>query len=252
MLSGWGGSPASDNGRPDPRCTLIEELEVPGKPAHLRRLRPAEKLEAIEAQAAHLQKMSTSLWRGVDMPEILAGSIWRSSLTNRDVNAMFSAAKKEADLALPVANWLRNQGLKVYAEVPMGTKRPDLIGFKEGGWLSSTRLVSVELKNECGQLKRGLDQMTTFGEYSRHVYLACTPAMAAEYLNAHASSRSVRHWDPEVLNNKLREFGFGLLLVMSGSGGPFAIEVLGPREREPKAVKVTEVIEVLKTRPPYG
>ena len=44
-------------------------------------------------------------------------------------------------------------------------------------------------------------------------YLACTPAMAAEYLDLHAEARGVKHWDAEVLDRKLYKLGLGLLLV---------------------------------------
>jgi hypothetical protein len=89
-----------------------------------------------------------------------------------------------------------------YAEVPCGTKRPDLVGVKKARLLSRGRTVAVELKNSEAQLRRGLDQMTTFAEYVNEVWLACTPLMAAEYLHKHTASKTVRHWDPEVLNRK--------------------------------------------------
>ena len=55
--------------------------------------------------------------------------------------------------------------------------------------------------------------MGTFGEYANVVYLACTPAFAAEYLDRNSESRGVPHWDPGVLDRKLKAGGFGLLLV---------------------------------------
>ncbi|MEO7032868.1 MAG: hypothetical protein ABI548_03470 [Polyangiaceae bacterium] len=223
---------------------LVKVLEVPGKPAQLKRLSNPEKFSAIEAQALHLQRIPTSQWRGVELPEIIAGSLWHSDLPDRDVFAVFHAVKKEAHLAEAVAGWLREKGMRAYAEVPMGTKRPDLVGHRPGGLFSSHRVVSVELKNEPSQLKRGLDQMTTFGDYSHHVYMACTPALGAEYLHAHAASHSVKHWDPEVLNRKLTDFGFGLLIV----AGPEVCQIVPPRDRAPKREKLDEVLESIKRR----
>jgi len=76
----------------------------------------------------------------------------------------------------------------------------------------------VELKNSEAQLRRGLDQMTAFAEYVNEVWLACTPLMAAEYLHKHTASKTVRRWDPEVLNRKVSEFGSGLLIVADSGG----------------------------------
>ena len=227
---------------------LMTELDVPGKPAQLKRLPQHEKLAAIELQAVHCQRHPTSLWRGVTLPEILAGALWRSGLSDRKAFEVFYNPKKETDLRSPVAAWLAERGLKVYAEVATGTKRPDMIGYKEGGWLSSPRVVMVELKNDVSQLKRGLDQMTTFGEYSNQVYLACSAAMAAEYLDKHASAHSVKHWDPEVLNNKLRAFGFGLLIVSMPN---MITEVLAPTERLPGKNKLDEMLDLLKRAPEF-
>src|SRR5260370_13484779 len=88
----------------------------------------------------------------------------------------------------------------------------DVLGHKKG-FLSGNRLLSIELKNEVGQFERALDQMTTFRQYTQLTYLACTPTMAADYLDRHAEARGVKQWDSAVFKNKLESFGFGLLLV---------------------------------------
>ncbi|MEO7037382.1 MAG: hypothetical protein ABI548_25730 [Polyangiaceae bacterium] len=146
---------------------LMADLDGLGKPAQQKRLAKAEKLAAIEAHALHHQKQPTSPWHRVGVPEILVGLLWRASLSApKKWSDVFYWPKKETDLEKPVADWLRERGWKVYREVAMGTKRPDLVGYKEGGRPGSHRIVAVELKNEVSQLKRGLDRMTTFGEYS--------------------------------------------------------------------------------------
>jgi hypothetical protein len=94
-------------------------------------------------------------------------------------------------------------------------------------------------------MKRGLDQMTTFAEYSHEVYMACTPDLAAQYLFKHANARSVRHWDPDVLDNKLERFGFGLLLV----AGTFGVHVVRKlRAQYPKPEKIKELMDTLHAR----
>ncbi|MDX2053052.1 MAG: hypothetical protein SFV15_11705 [Polyangiaceae bacterium] len=223
---------------------LLAELDVPGKPAQLNRLPLEQKIALIDAQATHLQNVRSSLWYGVPIPVILVACIWRSNLTNRDVFGHFAAVKNEVELARPVAQWLRSSKLTPYAEVAMGTKRADLVGYRQGRWLRAPSVVAVELKNDTAQLKRGLDQMTTFGEYATQVYMACTPAMAVEYLDSHAWQPSVKHWDSHLLNKKLQTCGLGLLLVM----GPQVVELISAKERVPDPSKVDEVVNILRSR----
>jgi hypothetical protein len=234
---------------PDAALTawLMELLEVPGKPAQLKRLSAAEKLSAVEHQVEHLRKTRTSLWYRVEPAEIVAATIFRGFRggTSRTPK-VFGAVKTESALKKPVAAWLRQaKKADVYGEIPMGTKRVDVMGHrKEGMIFSSDVIVAVELKNEIEQLKRGLDQMTTFGTYAHEVYLACTRYMAAEYLSRHADAKNVHHWDPDVLNDKLRQLGFGLLLV----DGDDVDEIIPPVRRSPDAKKVKEVLAVVDDR----
>jgi hypothetical protein len=217
---------------------LIEELSVPVKPAHLKRMSKDDKIDAIERTALDHQEHPKAIWYGVSVPEILAGALLRSKTRNRYVAAVSYRPKRDAELEKPVASWLVNRGVRVYSEVPTGTKRADMIGYKKGGVLSTAHVVIVELKNSIDQLKRALDQMTTFGEYAHEVYLGCSSAMAAEYVTKHASANGVEQWDPEVLNNKLRSFGFGLLLV---SGETHVDELLAPKGRVPQRAKAREL-----------
>lgn len=47
---------------------------------------------------------------------------------------------KETDLAKPVANWMRNQGYTVYAEVPLSGRCVDFVGLRNGD------MICIELK----------------------------------------------------------------------------------------------------------
>lgn len=228
---------------PEALNAIMEAVDVPGKPAHLRRMSNAEKLAAIERQAEHLRRSDTSIWYGSSIPEIVAASLYRANLTKSARVELFHGRKTEGELKSPVAAWLKARGMVAFDEVPMGTKRPDVVGHASGGWFSSERVLAIELKNDVEQLKRGLDQMTTFGQYSHAVYLGCTPHMAAEYLNRHGSARNVTRWDARVLESKVKAFGFGLLLV----AGDDVHEVVAPRVHEPDGTKVREVVASLRT-----
>jgi hypothetical protein len=187
--------------------------------------------------------MRSSEWFGVVPAEIVAAHLWRG-LGARDRKMMFSAVNKEAELLRPVATWFKSKGFDVYAEVPAGRHRIDLVAINPGGIFKRPQLIAVELKNSLSQMKRGLDQMTTFGQYATEVYLACTPAMAAEYLDTHARVPGVKHWDATVLQDKLEAFGFGLLLVSVNFDN--IEEAIKPQRRTAKAACLSDVVDTLK------
>ncbi|MGH7295865.1 MAG: hypothetical protein ACRELB_13060 [Polyangiaceae bacterium] len=223
---------------------LVDELEVPGKKAVIKALSRAEKIAAINAQIEHFRSSPTSVWSGVASLEVLAAAIFWSRMPDRYVSQLFSNVKNEHALLAPVTTWLRAKDMHVFDEVPLGANRVDVLAFKKGGWFSSTEIVGVELKDDLGQMKRGLDQMATFGDYAHRVYLACTPFLAADFLAKHAEGVKVKHWDPNVLNRKLDQIGAGLLLVE----GDQVYEYREPRQRSPDAKKLEEVELALKGR----
>ncbi len=226
---------------------LLAQLTVPGKPGVLKAMSHREKLQAIEHQIDSYAASPASVWRGTNTAEVLAASIFRASVSRvlpLKVGAeLWSDVPTEACLAGPVARWLKTVGVDTYAEVPLGTKRADVLGFRKGGLLSGSRSIVVELKNEHEQMKRGLDQMTTFAQYGHETYLACTPFFAAHFLDRHAEGQKVKHWDPAVLREKLAAFGFGLLLVE----GEHVFEVMRPERRTPTPGKLAEVEFALRT-----
>jgi hypothetical protein len=84
--------------------------------------------------------------------------------------------------------------------------------------------------------------MTTYRHYAEEVYLACTPHMAAEYLDRHANARGVRHWDAHVFDKKLESLGFGLLLVLTSPDGPFVLEAIKAQRNTPDDKKLKEIL----------
>jgi hypothetical protein len=224
--------------------TLMEMLEVPGKPSLLKQLTAAEKQQAIEAQIEHFRKSPTSVWYDVPELEVLAASIWRAgadgdfALTRKMVQEIFCAVSREDDLRHPVARWLQNRGHEPYMEVPLGRRRIDLLGVS-----GRESLLAVELKNEDKQFSRGIDQMGTFAEYAHAVYAACTPAFAADYLDRNTESRGVQHWDPGLLDRKLTAGGYGLLIVERDS----VFEVIKPGEKTPSQQRVEDALRSLSS-----
>jgi hypothetical protein len=180
----------------------------------MNRLPSEAKLELLEGHIEYLRKLKTSPWYKSEPLEILAGELWSAPSVPKATKAnLWYPVKRESALLEPVADWYAEDGWKVYEEVPLGRNRADLVAHFKGGFLQKERLSAIELKNNLAELKRGMNQMATYAQYTNRVYLACTPWLAAEFLHDHASARSVKRWDPLIFNNKLERAGFGLLIV---------------------------------------
>ncbi len=223
---------------------LMEQLQVPGTTAIHNQMNYHQKKAAIEDQIEHFRQTPTSFWYGVAVHEVLAASIWRARgivLSERVIRDKFYDVAREEDLRRPIARWLEALNETPYMEIQLGRRRIDVLGYKKSGALGSPRLTAVELKNSDEEFRRGPDQMGSFAEYSHAVYLACTAAFAAEYLERNAGHRSVNHWDPTLLDRKLKQGGFGLPIVERDH----VFEVVKPVEQTPSAARVATVVSRL-------
>jgi hypothetical protein len=229
---------------------LVEQLQVPGEPKNLKPLSVQAKMELVHTQIDHFRRTPTSVWYGVPTFEVLAASLWRASddpfyrekglLTRKLVHRRwFCGVSEEDDLKIPVAKWLVNRGVEPYMEIPLGTGRVDVLGYKKASLSNASRLIAIELKNDYEQFKRALNQMGTFAEYTHVVYMACTPAFVAEYLDHNEGSTG--HWDKDVLERKLAAGGFGLLVVERDR----VFEIVKPIERNPSSENSARVIGAL-------
>lgn len=219
---------------------LIEQLQVPGTAATHNLMTDEQKKVAIETQIEHFSQTPASFWYRVPAREILAASIWRCGgdlLSQRVIRDKFYDVAREEDLRRPVARWLQNRGEDAYMEIQLGRRRIDVLGYNKRG----PRLTAVELKNSDEEFRRGPDQMSSFAEYAHAVYLACTPAFAADYLERNAEHRAVNHWDPTLLDRKLRQGGFGLLIVERDA----VFEVINPVVQDPTPERLSKIISGL-------
>jgi hypothetical protein len=216
---------------------LMEQLQVPGTVATHNLMNDREKEAAVEGQIEHFSQTPTSFWYRVPRREILAASIWRMGgdlLSQKVISDKFYDIAREEDLRRPVARWLQARGDEPYMEIQLGRRRIDVLGYSKNG----PRLTAVELKNSDEEFRRGPDQMGSFAEYAHAVYLACTPAFAADYLERNAKHRAVNHWDPTLLDRKLKQGGFGLLIVERDT----VFEVIKPIEQTPSPERVAKII----------
>jgi hypothetical protein len=221
-------------------AALMERLQVPGTTATHNLMNDQEKKAAIEAQIDFYSQTPSSFWYRVPPREILAASIWRCGgdiLSQRVIEDKFYDVAREEDLRRPVARWLQSRDEQPYMEIQLGRRRIDVLGYNTRG----PRLTAVELKNSDEEFRRGPDQMGSFAEYAHAVYLACTPAFAADYLERNAEHRAVNHWDPTLLDRKLKQGGFGLLMVERDN----VFEVIKPVEQSPLPERVSKIISGL-------
>jgi hypothetical protein len=218
---------------------LLQQLQVPGTTAIHKQMADQEKRAAIESWIENFRRTPNSFWFDVPLYEVIAASIWRAQdspfISNRIIKDKFYSVAREEDLMRPVARWLAARTEEPYMEVQLGRRRIDVLGHKNG------RLTAVELKNSDEEFRRGPDQMNSFAEYAHTVYLACTPAFAADYLERNADHRDVNRWDPTLLDRKLKQGGFGLLIVERDN----VFEVIKPVEQNPSPERVSRVVSKL-------
>jgi hypothetical protein len=192
---------------------LLTTLEVPGQ--GLSALSRGKKRAAVEERIEVLRGSQTSLWYGVPAPEVFAASIFRAkALASDAVGTLFTEAQQAQDLVPAVATWMNGGGLTVVGGIPFGGTRVDIAGYRKG-FLSKARAVAVQIKNDVADIKGALEDLKTFVPYTNTTYLACTPALVAEFLWASvaAADGGVARWDAEALVRALQESGSGLLLV---------------------------------------
>lgn len=187
------------------------------KAASLKAMSIGDKRRAVQTIVEARKNQPGTVTHGLHELEVfvivLREAIEASKAPTKHTKSIWPVVKKEADLLAPIAKHYRAQDYEVYREVPMGRKRVDALCHKKSGFFRSEQLIAIELKNDLAEFKRGIDQMTTYADYAHAVYLACTPAMAFDFLNDHANARGVHKWDPKALENKLGRAGIGLLIV---------------------------------------
>lgn len=194
---------------------VIKSLGVPIAHGHRGKLSDDQARKTLKMYVNQVRALPGSPWHGLSAADVAAAAAIRAQLPAELRAIAFPSAKREDDLRAPVAAYMRKFLLTVYEEVPTGRNRADLFGRRRGP-LGGTNVV-VELKNSLPDFKRGMDQVTTYASYAHEVWIACTPWLAARYLDEHARGAAVQGWDPRWLEKKLAAVGCGLLLVEDGT-----------------------------------
>jgi hypothetical protein len=224
----------------------MASLAVPVAAARRASLSDDEARRALTGYVHFLRSFEAGGWHGLSAGEIAAAAIVRSPTLPAELHQLaFHPMLDEEQLSAPVARYLRGRNFDVFAEVATSRKRADLVGTRWGP-LGGT-VVAVELKNALADFERGMDQVSTYAAYAHEVWIACTPALAASYLDAHSRGVAVLGWDPNWLEKKLAAIGCGLLLVE----GTQVTKVRSPRLNGVDSRSRAEVQRVLAGRRPW-
>ena len=218
---------------------LLGQLESPAEDT--REVSARAKLAVVDQRIERLRATNTSVWFGVPAPEVLAGSLFAASKHATGALAgLFSPARGDGALSPAVVTWLEGGGLTLYEELPPGTGF-DLVGYYKG-MLSGARVVGVAVKNDANEIEPALERMKALEKYTQAMHLACTPAVAAEYLSARAAASG--RWDAQALASRLRAAGIGLLLVE----GDAVAQAMLPKSRVIDAKALAELEEIFAPR----
>ncbi len=218
----------------DPRVgeALVEELQVTGASGK-------NKLPAVERRIEELRASKSSLWFEVPAPEVLAASIFHARALAGVVDELWKRVARVQDLAAPLGSWLNLAGLTPHAGPTPATGRANMLGYRAGGVIGAMRVVDIEATNDASELSRSLDEAKSAKRHTSASYIACTPALVAEYLWARTATAP--RWEPDALASRLRAAGVGLLVLE----GDAVAQAILPQERKPDKIKLTEVAKAI-------
>jgi hypothetical protein len=218
---------------------LIEELEVTGAGSN--------KMAAIERRIEELRATKSSLWYEVAAPEVLTASIFRAKkLQGPAVDELFKRVASVQPLAAPLATWLDLSGLTAYPGRAPGLGRANLIGYRGRSMIGGGHVVGIEATNDVNELGRALDEPKRSRDNLTASYLACTPALVAEFLWARTAISA--RWEADALRQKAQAGGLGLLLIE----GDAVSRVILPQESKLDAAKLAAITSALYAAKPGG
>ena len=225
----------------DPKIleALVEELEVAGA--------GSVKMAAIERRIEELRATKSSLWYEVAVPEVLAASIFRAKkLQGPPVDNLFRRISDVHELSAPLATWLDLAGLTAHPGTAPGLGRANLIGYRGRSMIGGGHVVGIEAINDVDELGRALHEPKRARDNLTASYLACTPALTAEFLWARTAISA--RWEKDALVQKAQAGGFGLLLV-EGDGVSQAVL---PLQRKVAPAKLAAITSALFSAKPRG
>lgn len=221
---------------------VIVFTEVPDlTSATLRTLPMKQKVTLIVDHFRYLQRTPTSKWHRHELAEIWAAHVYKAGVDEKVRAATFFPVQKEAALVDPVEAWMRADRLDPAREVPMGTKRADVVGYAKAMLFAAERIATVELKNDMVALERVFAQFSEYRRHSTRMYLAVTPSFVLHYSWRNVESRGVSRWSSKALEERLQALGAGLLIVE----GPDVIVAHEGKELSPADLQRQEVRAVI-------
>jgi hypothetical protein len=222
--------------KPEVLDALLGELEIPSA--------SGSKMSAIDKRIGELVATKGSLWFEVSPPEVLAASIFHAKRLAPLVEDLWKPVARVQDLSPALTGWLKIGGFEPFAGGAAAAGRANLVGYRGGGMIAAARAFGIEATNDVAELDGALAAMKTARVYTNVSYIACTPALIAEYLWSRAAVSP--RWEAEALGQKLRAAGHGLLLVE----GDAVAQAILPQERKPDKAKLAEIASAIMTNDP--
>ncbi|HEY4395067.1 MAG TPA: hypothetical protein VGP64_13440 [Polyangia bacterium] len=223
--------------KPEVLDALVDELELGGALGN--------KMAAIDQRIDELCATQGSRWFEVPPPEVLSASIFRAKkLAGAFADDLWKRVSRVQDLSAALTGWLRIGGFEAFTGGAPPAGRANVIGYRGGGMIATARAFGIEATNDPAELDRALEAMKTARVYTNVSYIACTPALIAEYLWARAAVSP--RWEAEALGQKLRAAGHGLLLVE----GDAVAQAILPQERKPDKAKLAEIASAIMSNDP--
>jgi hypothetical protein len=223
--------------KPEVLDALVDELGIAGA--------AGSKRSAIDERIDELRATKSSIWFEVPAPEVLAASIFRAKkLAGPFIDDLFKRVARVEDLSGALSGWLRIGGFEPFVGGAPAAGRANLIGYRGGGMIAAPRAFGIEATNDAAELDRALEAIKSARVYTNVSYIACTPAMIAEYLWSRAAVAP--RWEAEALGRKLRAAGYGLLFVE----GDAVAQAILPQERKPDKAKLAEIASAVMSNDP--
>ena len=137
----------------------------------------------------------------------------------------------------PLLTWLDLGGLIAQPGASREPSGLNVIGYRGAGFIGRVRLVEIEAASDVAAVEGALEYLRAARGRAHALYLACTPAAAAGYLQAQAAAPRAQRWKPETLRERLQQAGLGLLVVE----GDAVAQAMPPVEQTPTQARLAEL-----------
>lgn len=135
-------------------------------------------LAALGEQVVYAARYHVQTHRASKKPhvaDVVLNAVFHAEMSETDRQYVLGGVAREAHLTAPVTKRMKDNGMRVEMEVPIGDRRADIVFFEKTMIWFGRRIVAVELKNNyqsCGWLE---EQVDAYGRAADEVRVVMTP-----------------------------------------------------------------------------